>query len=145
MCLYVDFDREIYDDKVYTFYKLYIKEPKSKKVPLGLVSPFYGSIVKSKELVAKTGNNKPLPEDGQEAYNKYADETRLSLNRFHSRIEYGIHAFTRKEGARLLRCEFPYSNTRIVEVEVLGKHIIAFSERLYDEVAFTRGTIKGIE
>lgn len=139
MCLYVDFDAEIYDDQVYTFYKVYIKQTKTKYCPLGLYSPYQRVHVMSYNLVAKAGN-KALPESGQEAYDEYAREHWSIANEkypHYAHIHYGIHAYTSLEMAK----RNSFTRSKIVKVEVLGKHIMAFSRPVVGEVVFTRGTI----
>ena len=117
MCLTVDFKKEIYDDKVYTFYKRYTR------VGNTFVTPFQRckKVNEGLKLIAKYRNNRPLPEDGQEAFNR---------TKGGDRVYEGVHAYTAKDDA------FLWSET-VFEVHVLGKHIMAFGRN--GDVAFTRG------
>jgi hypothetical protein len=147
MCLDVNYNRVIYDDWTYTFYKVYER----------IGGGGYQSVIreakvpKSGKLIAYDREGKSLPIDGQKAYDKYAMESfgSVMINgdcwpNFGT-IDEGLHAFTSLNAAREERKVHQYGERRgkyvIVEVEVLGKNIIAFGD--YSEVAFTRGTIIG--
>lgn len=144
VCLYVDYKKTIRDDKTYTFYKVYYD------MDVTYESVMRVDMVKKKgKIFAKDKKYKLLPTDGQKAYNKYAKEYFgvVTSGAITGVIQEGLHAFTDKKSRqlsteamfakKLWRCK----KTVVVEIEVLGKHIIAFGKD--GDVAFTRGKIIG--
>lgn len=138
MCLYVDYSRDIYDDRVYTFYKLVAKTNKPGVYESWILGKRF---LASGYLIARNYYRKPLPESGQEAYNKYAVERTDCSGNFEGRVNEGIHAYTTLVAAK--KAVMIGEDVVIIKVHVLGKHIIAFSSKADAEVAFTRGQIVG--
>lgn len=143
MCLNVDLDREIWDDRLYTFYKVY----GISVFGGGYVTPHFNSpIPKDGKLVARTRLGDVLPEGGREAYNMYAEVVCTA-----TQVEFvneGIHAYETREVAELrwgtllvggYEGTLSIGSYKLFEIEVLGKHIMAFGED--GDVAFTRGQL----
>lgn len=136
MCLIVKFDREIYDDKTYTFYKCYEMVP---GFPKRFKQIYQGGIQNGFNLIARRASGRPLPADGKKAYYEYADESRYDYvnGGVISYIYEGVHAYTSRAEAY----DMQDPGEVIVKIEVKGKHIIAFGN---EDVAFTRGKIVSV-
>lgn len=131
MCLTVDYEKEIYDEKEYTFYKAYAKNRYGV-----LISPFKRVLVTNHNLIAKTPGGNNLPAKGQTAYNKHAREIEISGN-CRGFLHVGLHAYINKEDATNL-IEMEWAEV-VWTVKVKGKHIIAFGDN--GDVVFTRGRL----
>lgn len=135
MCLYVDYNKEIDDNRIYTFYKIYKIDAAGRRI-----SPFRKYEQTGNKLVAKFGG-KNLPLSGQKAYDKFAEEFEYKSG-LEGVVTKGIHAYATKKAAE--NSIWWYGAAEIVTVKVRGEHIIAFgltNGGYYREVAFTRGTI----